>query len=64
MICVLDQGIVLKDWENGGAYRGIETANDTLMWFYILLLEYLDRDGSLGFDPRSYVREPKEYREF
>lgn len=64
MLCVLDQGIVLKDWESGGEYRGIETGEDTLMWFYILMLEYLDRDGSLGFDPRSYVKEQREYREF
>lgn len=64
MVCILDQGIILKDWENGGVYRGIETGEDTLMWFYILLLEYLDRDGSLGFDPRSYVKEPREYREY
>lgn len=64
MVCILDQGLIIKDWENGGVYRGIETGEDTLMWFYILLLEYLDRDGSLGFDPRSYVKEPKEYREY
>lgn len=64
MLVVLDQGLILKDWENGGVYRGIETGDDTLMWFYILLLEYLDRDGSLGFDPRSYVRKQKEYREY
>jgi len=64
MIVVMDQGLILKDWENGGVYRGIETGEDTLMWFYILLLEYLDRDGSLGFDPRSYVKMQKEYREY
>ena len=64
MLVVMDQGLVLKDWEGGGGYRGIETGEDTLMWFYILLLEYLDRDSQLGFEPRSYVKVPKEYREY
>jgi len=64
LIVVLDQGIVIKDWERGGAYKVIETGDDTLLWFYILLLEYMDRDGSLGFDPRKYIKQEKSYDEF
>ena len=64
LLCVLGQGIIVKDWENQGNFKVIETGEDTLMWFYILLLEYLDRDGNLGFDPREYIKENKEYREY
>lgn len=63
MVCVLNKGLIIKDWENG-SYQVIETAEDTLMWFYILLLEYLDRDGAVGFDPRSYVKQEKDYRQY
>lgn len=61
MMVIMDQGIVIKNWENGGEYNIIETKEDTLMWFYILLLEFLDRDETVGFDPRSFVRDEKEY---
>jgi len=64
LIVVLDQGIIVKDWESGGSYKVIETGKDTLMWFYILLLEFMDRDRSLGFDPRKYIKEEKLYDEF
>ncbi|MDH5657555.1 MAG: hypothetical protein OEZ34_16695 [Spirochaetia bacterium] len=64
LIVVLDQGIIIKDWETGGGYKVIETGKDTLLWFYILLLEYMDRDGKLGFDPRKYINEEKVYDEF
>ena len=64
LIVVLDQGIIIKDWENGGGYRVIETGEDTLIWFYTILLEYMDRDGNLGFDPRKYINDEKVYDEF
>ena len=64
LIVVLDQGIIIKDWENGGIYKVIETGKDTLLWFYILLLEFMDRDRTLGFDPRKYIKEEKIYDEF
>lgn len=64
MVCILGQGLIVKDWESGGNYRVIETGDDTLMWFYVLLLEYLDRDGKLGFDPRKYMTETKTYNEY
>lgn len=64
MVCVLDQGIIVKDWEQMGDYNVIETGADTLMWFFVLLMEYLDRDGKVGFDLRSLIKNPKEYKEY
>jgi len=64
MICVLNEGLIIKDWENGGEYKVVETGQDTLMWFYILLLEYLDRNGDLGVNPRAYIKNVREYKEY
>lgn len=64
MICILDRGIIIKDWESGGEYKIVETENDTLMWFYILLLEFLDRDGKVAFDVRDYIKVSREYKEY
>ncbi|GIX40623.1 MAG: hypothetical protein KatS3mg129_0356 [Leptospiraceae bacterium] len=62
MLCVLDQGIIIKDWEQG-TFKIIETNEDTLMWFYILFIEFLDRDNELKLDLRSYIKEQKQYVE-
>lgn len=64
LICILDRGIIIKDWESGGGYRVVETEEDTLMWFYILFLEYLDRDGRLNLNLRDYVKVSREYNEY
>jgi len=55
--------LIVKDWESGG-YRAVETGKDTLMWFYVLLMEYLDRDGKVGFDAREYIKSSREYKEY
>ncbi len=62
MVCILDDGLIVKDWEQSHN-KIIETKEDTLMWFYILLIEYLDRDNDLKLDLRSYIKEQKEYAE-
>ncbi len=62
MVCILDQGIIIKDWEQS-TFKVIETNEDTLMWFYILLIEFLDRENELKIDLRSYIKEQKEYIE-
>ncbi len=62
LVCVLNQGIIIKDWQNS-VYKIIETNEDTLMWFYILLIEFLDRNNELNIDLRSYIKEEKQYVE-
>ncbi len=63
MICILGKGLIVKDWSNAD-YRGIETKKDTLMWFYILLIEYLEQENSFQPDLRDYVKNTKKYDEF
>ncbi|MBX7057097.1 MAG: hypothetical protein K1X75_03455 [Leptospirales bacterium] len=64
MIVCLDRGMLIKDWEQGGEYRVIETLEDTLLWFYILLVEYLDRDGRLNLNLRDTVKVAREYNQY
>jgi hypothetical protein len=33
------------------------------MWFYILFIEFLDRENELKLDLRSYIKEEKQYVE-
>ena len=64
LICILGKGLIIKDWEGGGSYRGLETGRDTLMWFYIILMEYLDREGELhSLSLRDYVKSKRSYME-
>lgn len=62
MICILNEGLIIKDWENGGSYKAVETGPDTLLWFYVLLMEYLDREGKMNL--RDYIKTAKEYTEY
>ena len=64
MVCVMDQGMIIKDWENAGDYKVVETGPDTLMWFFVLLLEYLDRDGVMKYQLRDYIRGNRTYKEY
>ncbi len=63
ILCVLDKGILVRDWEAGGEYRGLITEEDTLMWFYILLMEHIDVQGHTGASSnlRHLVKSNKVY---
>lgn len=63
LICVLDRGILIKDWERAGRFKVVETETDTLMWFYIILLEYIDREGRFQWNLRDYIKNTREYGE-
>jgi len=65
IMMILNEGLLVKDWEKGNhRYIGLETGEDTLMWFFILMNEYLDVTREDVFDPRKYVRSEKVYNEF
>ncbi len=64
LICVLGQGLIIKDWEIAGGYKVVETGDESLMWFYVLLMEYLDRDGRMNYNLRDYIKNNKEYNEY
>ena len=65
IMMVYNEGLLIKDWNRGDhRYIGLETGNDTFMWFFILMNEYLDVEREDVFDPRNYVRSEKVYNEF
>jgi len=58
-------GLIIKDWHKGDhRFIGLETGEDTMMWFFILMNEYLDVEREDDFDIRKYVRTEKPYNEF
>jgi len=58
-------GLLIKDWHKGDhRFIGLETGEDTMMWFFILMNEYLDVERDDVFDIRKYVRTEKAYNEF
>ena len=63
LICILGKGLLIKDWEAGGNYRGLQTGSDTLMWFYVILMEYLDRGGEVLLPLRDYIKAGRSYAE-
>ena len=63
LLCVLGKGLLIKNWEDEGSYIGLETGKDTLMWFYIILMEYLDRDEQTQINLRNYIKSTKTYNE-
>ncbi|HRX15265.1 MAG TPA: hypothetical protein P5123_03035 [Spirochaetota bacterium] len=64
LMIVLGKGIVIKDWSKKGNYIALDTKEDSLMWFYIIMNEYLSLATSQDFDLRNYIRNPKVYDEF
>jgi len=65
IMMIHNSGLLIKDWHKGEhRYIGLETGEDTMMWFFILMNEYLDVEREDVFDIRKYVRTEKAYDEF
>jgi hypothetical protein len=64
LLAVLGKGLIVKKWGESRSYAAIETGEDTLTWFYILMSEYLDSEKGCSPDLRSFVLDQKEYTEY
>ena len=65
IMMIYNEGLLIKDWNRGDhRYIGLETGEDTFLWFFILMSEYLDIEREDVFDPRKYIRTEKVYNEF
>jgi len=65
IVMIYNQGIIIKDSHSGNrSFVGLETGEDTLMWFFILITEYLAIEREDEFDIRKYIRSDKVYNEF
>ncbi|MEW6527061.1 MAG: hypothetical protein AB1444_10380 [Spirochaetota bacterium] len=64
IMMIVGKGIIIKDWREKRKFVALETEEDTLLWFFILMNEYLDVDKKHSLDLRNYVKETRRYREY
>ncbi len=64
ILMVLHKGIVVKNWREKRSFIALETNEDTFMWFFILMNEYLDMKKDRAIDFRNYVKKEVIYNEF
>jgi len=63
VLVILGRGLIIKNWRER-AYIAIETLEDTLMWFFILMNEYIDVERRIDIDFRKYIKLEKNYTEY
>lgn len=64
ILMVLNRGIVVKNWREKRSFIALETNDDTHMWFFILMNEYLDVNRQINIDFRKYVKKDVVYTEY
>ncbi len=64
ILMVMHKGIVVKNWREKRSFIALETNDDTFMWFFILMNEYLELKKDRAIDFRNYVKKEIIYNEF
>jgi hypothetical protein len=64
IIAILGKGIMIKNWREKRSYVALETGDETMKWFFVLMNEYLDIENKYSLDLRSFVKEQKTYKEY
>lgn len=64
ILVLWDKGILVKNWREKRSYVGLETNEDTLIWFFILMNEYLEAEKEHEIDFRSYVKKNTVYTQY
>jgi hypothetical protein len=64
ILMVLHKGIVVKNWREKRSFIALETNEDTFMWFFILMNEYLDMKRERNIDFRKYIKKEVVYNEY
>jgi len=65
LMAIINYGIIVKDWSQGArSFIALETGEDTLMWLFVLMNEYLEIEREDSFDLRSYIKNEKVYNEY
>ncbi len=63
ILVILDKGLVIRDWHKK-TYVSLETSEDTMVYFFILLNEYLEAERDSSLDFRKYVKTDRSYNEY
>ncbi|MGQ9844231.1 MAG: hypothetical protein ACUVRK_11805, partial [Spirochaetota bacterium] len=61
IMMIVGKGLIIKDWREKRKFVALETEEDTLLWFFILMNEYMDVDKKHSLDLRNYVKEARRY---
>lgn len=64
ILVILRKGVIVKNWREKRSFIALETKEDTNMWFYILMNEYLDINNVAEVDFRKYVKKEVIYNEY
>jgi len=65
IMMVLGKGLIIKNWREGArSFIALETGEDTMKWFFLLLNEYVESKTAKDLDLRSYVKEAVHYNEY
>lgn len=64
ILMVMKKGLVIKNWREKRSFIALETGEDTLMWFFVLMNEYLDIDKKRSVDFRNYIKKQVVYDEY
>lgn len=64
ILMIMHKGIVVKNWREKRSFIALETKEDTFMWFFILMNEYLDQKKETAIDFRNYVKKDVIYNEY
>jgi hypothetical protein len=64
ILMIMNKGIVVKNWREKRSFIALETKDDTFMWFFILMNEYLDVKRERSVDFRNYVKKEVVYNEY
>lgn len=64
ILMIVNKGLVVKNWREMRSFIALETNEDTNMWFYILMDEYLNVQLPDTIDFRNYVKKEVVYKEY
>jgi hypothetical protein len=64
ILMIFRQGIIVKNWREKRSFVALETKEDTNLWFYILMNEYLDLNNEAPIDFRKYIKKEVIYNEY
>jgi hypothetical protein len=64
ILMILHKGIVVKNWREKRSFIALETNEDTFLWFFILMNEYLDLKKERTIDFRKYIKKEVIYNEY
>jgi len=64
IMMVINKGLIVKNWREKRSYIAFETEDDTMMWFFILMNEYLDMERDNAIDFRKYIKKDIAYPQY